>query len=125
MNIQYQDLNEAIAIIEKQFKKNENRSISAAFRSLRRKSYFSFFGDYPLLATVVNTIHHLGINPPRMIILYAMNLSPELSELPKKEKTVILEQLMKPLSVQTKTANINLQPTKNEKTTDNSSIKNK
>ncbi len=106
MEMRFQDLNFAVSIIEKQFRRNRNRSISATFHSLRRNSKLSFFGDWLLLGVIIKTIHQLGIYPSRNSILYAMNMSPELSKLPKREKTLLLEQLLKPSPVAMKQTKI-------------------
>jgi len=102
MNIQYQELNQAILITEKLFLKNPRRSISATFRKLRNSNRFSFFGDYPILALIVNSINNLGINPSRQQIRYTFNQSEELRVNPRDLKIELIKQLLKPSSVVTK-----------------------
>ena len=102
MNIQYQDLNQAKLIAEKLFLKNPRRSISATFRKLRNSNRFSFFGDYPILALIVNSINNLGINPSRQQIRYSLNQSEELKFISRELKIKLVEQLIKPSPVVTR-----------------------
>lgn len=115
MNIQYQDLSLTKNIIIKKYIKNPNSSVSAMLRSLRKKSYLSFIGDYPILATITNTISVLGINPSRPQIIYALNQSEELKYFSKKDKNALLNQLVKPPYVQIKPVKNALQKTKMQK----------
>lgn len=100
--MQYQDLNIAKNRATKMYMKNSNRSISATFRTLRKKAYTSFFGDYPILSTIINIIINLAINPSRFQVRHALNQSEELNSLSRKEKIALLDQLIDPMYVQLK-----------------------
>jgi len=113
--MQYQDLSLAKDRIIKKYMKNPNSSISAMFRSLRGKSYLSLIGDYPILATILNTTSALGIRQTRPQITYALNQSEELKYFSKKDKNELLDQLINPLYVQTKLARNPQQDSKTEK----------
>lgn len=102
MNIQFQDLSLAIPKIERKFNKNPRRSISSTFRHLRKQNTFSFFGDYPILSIILNTIINININPSRHQAIYALNQSQELFLLSKKDKNCLINQLIHPLPIQTK-----------------------
>lgn len=99
MNVQYQDLKLATNKTTKMYIRNPRRSISATYRTLRKKSYISFFGDYPILAAVVTTIINLGITPSRFQVTYALNQSNELQNLLKQEKSSLLNQLINHIHV--------------------------
>ena len=116
MNILYQDLSLAKDRIIKRYMKNPNSSISAMFRSLRGKSYLSLIGDYPILATITNTISTLGIKLTRPQATYALNKSEELKCFSKKDKNELLNQLTNPSSVQVYTRISSLQQAKSQKT---------
>ena len=96
MNMQFQNLNLAIPVIQQRYKKNPRRSISATFRQLRNQQRFSFFGDYPILATVLDAVMTIGIIPARPTVTYALNSSNELRQLSKKEKMELINQLFNP-----------------------------
>lgn len=102
MNMQYQDLEIAKNKIIKMYMRNQNRSISSTYRTLREKSYLSFFGDYPILSSIVTTIITIGIKPSRFQVTYALNQSDELRRLSKQEKNSLLNQLITPMSDQMK-----------------------
>lgn len=102
MNMQYQDLEMAKNKIIKMYMRNPNRSISATYRTLRKKPYFSFFGDYPILSSIVTTIISIGLKPSRFQVTYALNQSGELQSLLKHEKNSLLNQLINPLPDQMK-----------------------
>ena len=99
MNIQYQDLSLAENRTIKMYIRNPHRSISATYRTIRSKSYVSFFGDYPILFTVVTTFVNLGKTPSRFQVTYALNQSDELQSLLKQEKNSLLDQLTNPIHV--------------------------
>lgn len=105
MNIQYQDIGIAKKKIIKMWTANPNRSISSTFRTIRNKSYVSFFGDYPILSAIINTLSSLNIIPSRFQITYALNQSDELRYFSKEAKTELLNQLIKPSNVQIKVVN--------------------
>ena len=114
--MQYQSLELATNKTIKMYMRNPHRSISATYRTLRKKPYISFFGDYPILATVVTAIIKLGITPTRFQVTYALNQSDELQQLGKQEKSSLLNQLINSIDVQLKPS-LNLStPKKNKKT---------
>lgn len=104
MNMQYQDLSLSKLRITKMYMQNPNRSISATLCNLRSKSYNSSIGDYPLLYTIVETILELSFKPSRFQVNYALNKSEELKQFSKSDKKELLNQLVKPVYVQKKTA---------------------
>lgn len=84
------------------FEKNPNSSISSAFRFYRKHNYYSWIGDYPILATIIQTIGSIGIPLKRNKILYALNQSNDFKSESKKEKMELLEELLKPSLVAVK-----------------------
>lgn len=100
--MQIQSTEWIIPKIQKQFEINLNRSISATFRHFRKHPALSLIGDYPLLSCIFLTISQMGIVPSRQKLVYAFNQSQEFRELSKKEKTEILDQLLKLSHVQSK-----------------------
>lgn len=97
---QFCDLEWAIPKIQRLFIKNRNRSISAAFRFFRNHSALFLIGDFPILAMIVNTIKDLKIPLKRANLFYALNQSTELKDLPRNDKQDLIDELLKPLSVQ-------------------------
>ena len=100
--MKYQDLSLAKKQFLKMYMKNPNRSISATFRSLREKQYISFIGDYPILSCLIKTVYSLGLIPSRFQVRYAFNLSEELNDRSKKDKSILLDELFNTAYVQTK-----------------------
>lgn len=96
-----QDLNQATTLITKQFTANPNKSISGAFKLIRRQLRFSSFGDYPILSFITRTLAKLGIKKNKLQILYALNLSEEIKRLPRNNKTALLQGLLENSYVQT------------------------
>ena len=121
MNMQYQDLSLAENKTIKMYIRNPHRSISATYRTLRKKSYISFFGDYPILSTVVITVIRLGITPSRFQVTYALNQSDELQNLLKQEKNSLLNQLTNPTHVPLKST-VNCPTAKKSKKMSNASV---
>lgn len=97
---QFCDLEWAIPKTQRLFIKNKNRSISATFRFFRKHSALSLIGDYPILAMIVNTIKDLKIPLKRNSLLYTFNQSTEFKNLPRNDKQDLINELIKPLSVQ-------------------------
>jgi hypothetical protein len=89
-------------IVQRQFKKNPNRRLSACFRQLRKQKRFDLRGDYPLIANILTGIYKIGITPSRKQIAYMMNQSTELKTLSKGRKTELLNQLLELSSVVSK-----------------------
>lgn len=116
MNMQYQDLNLATNKTIKMYMRNPHRSISATYRTLRKKSYVSFFGDYPILSAVVTAILNLGITPSRFQVNYALNQSNELQNLLKQDKNSLLNQLTNTIHVPSKSTINRPAARKNKKT---------
>lgn len=100
--MRYQNLQITENKVIKMFLKNPHRSISATFRTLKTKRYTSSFGDYPILATIVNSIINLGIMPSRVQVRHALNQSSELVECSKRTKIELLDALLSYANVQTK-----------------------
>lgn len=96
-----QDLESATTLITKQFTANPNKSLSGAFKHIRRQLRFSSFGDYPILSTITRTLACLGIKKNKQQILYALNLSQEIKSLPRNNKTALLRGLLENFYVQT------------------------
>lgn len=97
---QFQSHEWIISKIQRDFTRNKNKSISATFRHYRNHRNLSLIGDYPILATVVNTVKDMGIMINRQKIFYAFNQSTELKEFPRNDKQQLIEQLLQPSSVQ-------------------------
>jgi len=97
---QFQSLEWIVPKIQRDFSRNKNKSISACFRHYRKHNNLSLIGDYPILATIVNTVKDLRIMINRQKIFYAFNQSTELKEFPRNDKQQLIEQLLKPSSVQ-------------------------
>lgn len=124
MNIQFQDLSLATPKIKRRYIKNSHRSISATFRFLRRQRSFSFFGDYPILSIILQTIIILSVNPSRYQTIYALNQSEELRLLSKRDKNCLINQLVYPLSVAMKSQRNRFREVKKQKTNNQSSKEN-
>ncbi|MCX6731243.1 MAG: hypothetical protein NTZ55_05325 [Candidatus Roizmanbacteria bacterium] len=84
------------------FTKSPNSSISATFRYYRKNPCYSLIGDFPIFATIINALKQIDIPLNRYKVLYALNQSDEMKEWSKKEKFELLDELLKPLSVQRK-----------------------
>jgi hypothetical protein len=97
-----QDSRKMIPQIERHFKNNLNRSISAEFRKYRKHPDYSLIGDFIILATIVNVIKRMGIKLIRNKVLYAMNQSEELKEMTVIDKKELLDGLLKTSSVQSR-----------------------
>lgn len=113
--MKYQDLSLSKNRTLKLYKQNSNRSLSSTFRNLRKKSYNSFIGDYPILFTIFQTIIESGVPVTRFQLNHALNQSDELIQFSKKEKTELLNQLFKQQHAQTKTINNTLGATEIKK----------
>lgn len=111
MNMQYQDLGATKQKIIKIYTKNPNRSISSTFRTLRTQQRISFIGDYPIITAIIAEIINLGITPSRFQVTHALNQSSELRYVSKRIKSELLNQLIYPLYVQTKTTESSLKST--------------
>lgn len=120
--MRYQDLELSKTRVARMFLQNPDRSISATFCNLRKKSYNTSIGDYPLLYVIVETILGLSIYPSRSQINYAFNKSEELQYFSKKDKSELLNQLIEPTYIQLKQSKNDPQSTKYRKQT-NSSLK--
>lgn len=97
---QFQSPEWIIPKIQRDFSRNRNKSISACFRHYRNHNSLSLIGDYPILATIVNTVNNLGITINRQKIFYAFNQSVELKSFLRNDKQQLIEQLLNPSSVQ-------------------------
>lgn len=95
----FQDLKNSIQHIEKAFKLNPQRSISALYRKYRSMDSYSLIGDFPILATIINTGKRLGIVFTRKQVLYALNKSEELKSYTEHEKTDLVDCLLQHSSV--------------------------
>lgn len=78
MEMYLQDLNVTIPRIQKHFTKYPSASISAMFRSLRKSPNMSFFGDYPIVSTIVTTMQSMGIPVKKSSLKRACRQSEEL-----------------------------------------------
>lgn len=99
MKTEFQNLEWAIPKIQKQFIKNPRKSISATFRFLRNHPRYTLIGDYPILSIIVDTIRKLGIKPFRRNLLYGLNSSEEFKIWLPKEKSELLDELLRSISV--------------------------
>ena len=97
---QFQSPEWIIPKIQRDFSRNKNKSISAAFRHYRNHKNLSLIGDYPILATIVYIIRDIGIEIKRQKLFYAFNQSTELKSFPRNDKQQLIEQLLNPSSVQ-------------------------
>lgn len=89
-----QDLNIYTDTLIRLFKKFPNTGIAFIFRRVREQGRFSAYGDFVILSFINRTALSLGIAYSRREINYAFNQSSELSSLSKKEKTILLDQLL-------------------------------
>lgn len=97
-----QDAEYAKKITQGLFKKNPRRSISAAYRYLRKNPKLTFIGDVIILFVLVHTVRDMGIPISRKRVLYALNILEEMKTALKNEKNHLLEQLIKPIHDGTK-----------------------
>lgn len=93
MKNEYHDTEFIDETVKNLFTKNPNRSVSAAFRKLRRFSKLSLIGDYSLLSRIIRIAHATGAIVNRENIRYAFNQSEELKQLRKKDKNTLIDQL--------------------------------
>lgn len=100
--MQIQSTEWIIPKIQKQFETNPNRSLSASFRHFRKYPALSLIGDYPLLTCILLTISQMGIVLTRAKLVYTFSQSEEFRVSSKKEKTELLDQLLKLSHVQSK-----------------------
>ena len=82
-----------------QLTENNNRSVSAMFREFRRYQHYSLLGDYVLLASIARALAELKLPKTRKDFSYTMRQSVELKELSKRDKTSLLDELIKMPSV--------------------------
>ena len=97
---QFQSPEWIIPKIQRDFTRNKNKSLSATFRHYRNHKNLSLIGDYPILATIVYIVRDIGIEIKRQKLFYAFNQSTELKSFPRNDKQQLIEQLLKPSSVQ-------------------------
>lgn len=102
MYMNYQDLTLTKLRTAKLYSQNPNRSLSATFRNLRKKSNNSFIGDYPVLFAILEVVVELRIPVTRFQLNHTLNQSWELKQFSKGEKTGLLNQLFKQQHVQKK-----------------------
>lgn len=93
MKNEYHDTEFIDETVKNLFTKNPNRSLSAAFRKLRRFTRLSLIGDYPLLFRIIRIARSTGTIINRENIRYAFNQSEELKLLRKKDKNTLIDQL--------------------------------
>jgi len=91
----------AVGLIQTRIKATKKRgaktlSVGSVFRDLRENEGFSFFGDYPLLAIVVDEIKKGGFSVRRDTLFKVMAASKELSELRQGERTALVDQMLEP-----------------------------
>lgn len=84
------------------FKKKPSTSLSFVFRVYRKNLCYSSIGDFPILATIINSLKKISYPLDRKKTLYALNQSQELRSLTKKDKQELLVELLKPMSVGSK-----------------------
>lgn len=68
-------------------------SLGIVFKGIRENENLSFFGDYPLLAVIVEEIKKV-FEISRWSLSSVMRKSEELSQLSKKEKSELVNQLL-------------------------------
>lgn len=97
MQYEYQDLETARPFIRKTLETNRKRgcntSVKALFRNLRKKSYLSFFEDWPIIWVILDTFKQEKEKTTPSRIQTAIKQSKEYSDLRKKEKTAWLREL--------------------------------
>ena len=86
-------LDGAAELVELTYSRNPNSRASAMFRRLRRMREWQVFGDYPLLATLFSTCGQKGILFNRGQIRRAIDQSPELKGLSRREKRRMIHEL--------------------------------
>jgi hypothetical protein len=86
----------AAQLVELTYSRNRNSRASAMFRKLRRMREWQMFGDYPLLATLFSKCDELGVPMNRGQIRRAIDQSPELRGLSRREKRILIEALERP-----------------------------
>lgn len=99
MNLILQDIRSVKPKIIKHFKRCPNASVSAMFRVLRKSPALSFFGDYPIIAFILEIIDEVGIKIKRPRLLRAIRQSPEL----RGQKLLINSFLSNEIAIRKKT----------------------
>jgi len=92
--IMWHDLEAITPRIDKMFRDNPRRSVSAAFRVIRSSSASRAFGDYPILFLVVRTASSAGAHINREQIRRALCCSDELGAFSARDKRAFLDQLL-------------------------------
>lgn len=97
MNLQTLDLLPEMAqtYIQKNKRQGYQTSLSGLFKHLRRLQTFSIIGDYPILSQCVT---YLSVK--RTDLYRVFKQSKELSQLSKKDKMTLFDNLMKPSYMQ-------------------------
>lgn len=75
---EYQNIQSFTCVIQRRFINNPNSSISAIYRKLRNDPRLSLFGDYLVIAHILNSLRKIGITPKRTQVSYALRSSEEL-----------------------------------------------
>lgn len=78
MELILQDIEQYRPKVIKHFNKYPSASISAMFRDLRKSPRLSFFGDYPIMAFILEILSEVGIRVNRPRLLRATRQSNEL-----------------------------------------------
>lgn len=89
----YQNLHFAKTLVQRDFTKNKNRSLSAEFRYLRNDTRLSLFGDWLLMSMLVKTVKEMGIHPNATRLRHMIRQSKEISGLEEFEKKKLLASL--------------------------------
>ena len=87
--MKYQSLQTAKKIIRKYLKDSPHAKILTLFLNLRKKTSLSYFGDYPLFATVISELRNKNVLVDPASIRKAISVSNEL-----KGKESILNALL-------------------------------
>ncbi len=95
MNMEIQDLSSLNTYLQGRLRRSPNARLSALFRNCRKHSRISYIGDYPLICHLIQSIYSATKrNASRWEVLRAFNTSQELSAFSKKDKTILLNQLL-------------------------------
>ena len=84
------NLNGARPLVTKRFTKNPRASVSAMFRALRKDTNFRYFGDFPIMSVIVESLNSLGIEVSRSALQFASRQSKELSG-----QSILYDELLK------------------------------
>lgn len=105
MDLTLQDIDRHRPKVMKHFKKYPSASISAMFRHLRKSTRLSFFGDYLLIAFIVDVLQEMNVLIRRPQLLRTIRQSADL----KGRKVVVAALLNNEMAIRKKTQSVHKQ----------------